>query len=140
MAIEVGSWGLIEDEVIWKVAAGSDAYLGPFVLLENDDPDSPELVDLTGYEGGSQIRRKLGGEVIGEMTSAGGEVQINPVTAEVLFHLPAEQSREWSHRWTDAVFDAELYAPDGTVQRFCTGRLQILPNSTREEDFEGGDG
>lgn len=132
MTITTGSHALIEDEIVWKVAAGADAHLGPIVLIEDGSGDLP--VDLSGYSAGLQARRKYGGaEVLANLHSDDGTVTIDGLGGSVTFHLPADQSREWSPRWTDGVFDAELYAPDGTVIRLCNGALDIRPNVTVED-------
>lgn len=131
MAIVIGSHGLIEDDVVWKVAAGADAYAGPFVLVESGSGDVP--VDLTDYEAGCQVRARLGGNVLATLTSEGGQIAIDGPNGEVLVHLPADQSREWLPRQTTAVFDVELYSPGGGVQRLCSGVLDIKPNVTVEE-------
>lgn len=132
MTIITGSHALIGDEIVWKVAAGSDAFLGPIVLIENGSGDTP--VDLTGYSAGLQVRRKYGGaEVLASLHSDDGTVTIGGLDGSILFHLPVEQSRGWSPRWVEAVFDAELYAPGGQVIRLCNGSLDIRPNVTVEE-------
>lgn len=133
--IEAGSWGLVEDEYRWKVAAGADNYLGPFIFADGEvEPDTPieeiPREDLTGYTGGAQVRRRHGGEVI-----ATCEVLIDGAAGEVLLWMPSDESRDWSVKWTSAVFDAELYAPGGKVLRLCHGSLAILPNVTREEEL-----
>lgn len=132
MTIITGSHALVEDDIVWRVPAGADAYLGPIVLIENGSGDTP--VDLTGYSAGLQVRRKYGGaEVLASLHSDDGTVTIDGLDGSILFHLPAEQSREWSPRWVEAVFDAELYAPGGQVIRLCNGSLDIRPNVTVEE-------
>ena len=131
MAIVIGSHGLIEDEVTWKVAAGADAYAGPFILMESGSGDTP--ADLTGFEAGCQVRARMGGAVLATLTSEDGQISIDGPEGEVLVHLPASQSQDWTPRTVSAVFDVELYSPGGGVQRLCSGVLDIKPNVTVEE-------
>lgn len=130
MTITVGSHGLVEEEVVWKVAAGADAYLA-FELIDSGSGNLP--TDLTSFSAASQVRNRLGGQVLASMSTETGEITIDGPEGRVEIRLPASQSRGWPARLAAAVFDVELYAPGGGVQRLCTGRLDILPNATVEE-------
>lgn len=122
--ITIGSHGLVEDEVIWRVAQGADAR-AIFTLYDDEEMTTP--TDLTGYVGACEVRKKLGGDLLGTAL-----VAIGGPDGMVDVWLPADQSQPWSARTTTGVFDVELTAPDGTVTRLCSGSLDILPNATTE--------
>ena len=122
--ITIGSHGLIEDEVVWRVAQGSDAR-AIFTLYDDEARTTP--TDLTGYVGACEIRKKLGGDLLGTAV-----VTIGGPDGVVDVWLPAEQSAPWSARTTTAVFDVELTAPDGVVTPLCFGSLDIRPSATTE--------
>jgi|GEM_PF-1880441 len=122
MAITIGTHGLIEDGLVWRVAAGADAT-ARFVLWDDDERTTP--TDLTGVAGACEVRTKLGGTLL-----ATAVVTVDGPAGTVDVHLPADESIGWSARTTTAVFDVELTADDGTVTRLCTGTLDISPNAT----------
>ncbi len=125
MTITIGSHGLIEDEIVWRVAAGADAW-ARFVLY--DDAERTEPTDLTGTTGACQVRKRAGGDLLADaVVTTGG------VDGQVLVHLPAAASRGWSASTRAAVFDVELVDGTGVVTRLCTGVLDISPNTTLEE-------
>ncbi|MCR6703161.1 MAG: hypothetical protein NVV66_00130 [Cellulomonas sp.] len=122
MSITIGSHGLIEEEIVWKVAQGADAR-ATFTLWEDVDRTTP--TDLTGFTGACQVRAKLGGALLGTAIVTVGEA-----AGTVDVHLPAAASTAWSPRQVIAVFDVELTAPGGAVTRLCSGSLDVLPNAT----------
>lgn len=122
MTITIGTHGLVDDEIVWRVAAGADAA-ARFVLYDDDERTTP--TDLTGVTGACEVRTKLGGTLL-----ATADVTVDGPTGTVDVHLPADESAGWSARTTTAVFDVELTADDGTVTRLCTGTLDISPNTT----------
>jgi hypothetical protein len=120
--ITIGTHGLVEEDVVWRVAAGADAR-AIFILYDDEEHTVP--TDLTGFTGACEVRAKLGGTLLGTAV-----MTIGGMDGTVDVHLPAAQSAGWSARQTTAVFDVELTAPDLTVTRLCSGTLDILPNAT----------
>ena len=123
MTVIVGSYGLIEDAIEWHISAGADSYAGPFTLTSAVPPNDP--IDLTGYTGACELRTKAGETLLATTT-----VTITPLTGTVLVYLPSAVSAMWTADIKKAVFDIELYAPDGTVTLLGRGTALIAPNVT----------
>lgn len=127
MTITVGNYGLIEEPVEWKIAAGADSYAGPFLLT--DEADAP--INLTGYTAACQIRKAAGGALLADL-STDDDITIDGPAGSVLVHLPAAASAAWAANVRTGVFDIELTNGAGIVQRLCTGTVAVSPNVTTE--------
>jgi hypothetical protein len=125
VSITIGSHGLVEDEIVWKVAAGADAW-ARFTLY--DDVEHTVPTDLTGTTGACQVRKRAGGDLLADAV-----VMVGGPAGTVLVHLPASASRGWAASTRTAAFDVELIDATGEVMRLCTGALDIWPNITVEE-------
>jgi len=122
VTLTIGTQGLIEDDVLWRLAAGADA-VATFTLWQDETKTTP--TDLTGASGACQVRTKLGGDLLGDaLVELGGDTGVVTVT------IPAAVSAAWSAKQRAAVFDVELTDADGTISRLCSGSLDILPNVT----------
>lgn len=83
-------------------------------------------VNLTGWVGRSQIRNRVGGEVL---------LTLNPTlnadgTIEVFIAGAETTGAAWDAR-SFGVWDMELVDPDGAIVRFVEGSVWIGPDVTR---------
>ena len=129
MAEVVGSYGLIEDLVTWKIAAGSDSYAGPFTLTG----PAPGLVpmDLTNYTAACEVRTRVGETVLARLTTEDATITLGGAAGTVLVWLPAAVSEAWTPDIKKGVFDIELYGPGASVTALCSGVAAIRPNITK---------
>lgn len=113
----------------WDVEQGASASI---TLQYKDTSGNP--VPLIGYSGRGQVREKMSSpELLAEINVT---VE-NPETGLVRIELPAKalvgkriKGSSHSERMP-AVYDIELFHPDGMVIRVLNGAMRISPEVTR---------
>lgn len=89
-------------------------------------------VDLTGYVVRAQVRADVtSSAVLAEWTTQNGFFAItNPGLGKLVLSVPAAVTS--TYNWPDgAVYDIELVAPGGAVERLLMGSITISPEVTR---------
>ena len=77
-----------------------------------------------------QIRPEIdSGEVIADLTTENGGLVIYGIEGKVSIHITSSQTEAFS--FEDAVYDIELVALNGDVDRFLEGSVRLSPEVTR---------
>jgi len=112
------------------IVQGVDFYLTLTLLLS--DKVTPR--DLTGYTGKMQIRRTLeSDEVIAELTTENGGIQITAGTGVVLIHIPAADSAGFEYP-AEGVYSLHLINGTGAIFRKLAGPVTFEQDATREAE------
>lgn len=86
--------------------------------------------DLTGYTARMQIRADIDAtDVLLELSTANGKITIDGPAGQIKPVLTDTQTATLT--WTDGVYDLELTAPGGDVQRLLKGPVEVDPEVTR---------
>lgn len=86
-------------------------------------------VDLAGAKARMQIRDKPGGELLAELTTENGRLEISGA-GTITRMLSATETAAF--RWSTGVYDLEVEYADGTVHRYFEGSVCVRPEVTRE--------
>lgn len=130
----IGRESLTEIDLL--IAQGADFTLAMRYLRDG----AP--VDLSGWSGRSQLRRKHGGDVWLTVPDAGTVAALSLGTDGVItLSIPAGVTEDpaWDSRskltggepQPTGVWDLELIDPDGVVIRFAQGAVTVSPDVTR---------
>lgn len=85
--------------------------------------------DLTGYTARMQIRPDIDStEILLELTSGDG-ITIDGPAGQITLHLTDTETAALD--WCEGVYDLELIAPGGDVQRLLKGPVEVDPEVTR---------
>lgn len=113
-----------------RIIQGVDFYL-TVTLLESDKV-TPR--DLTGYTGKMQVRRTLESEeVIVELTTENGGIQITPATGVVLIHITGEAAAAFEYP-AEGVYSLHLINATGAIFRKLYGTVTFEADATREAE------
>ena len=86
-------------------------------------------LNLTGYSGRMQVRESLDNPLPAlNLTTAGGHITVD---AQGLLYVKASAALTDALTITAGVYDLELEAPNGDVDRLLEGRVRIKPAVTR---------
>lgn len=110
----------------FSIEAGATHYRRIELTTSSGDP-----IDLTGYTVKAQVRETPGSEtVLAEWSTANGRLAIPlPETGAIVFEIPAVETSGYT--WAEGVWDMELTAPNGRVERLLSGRVYVDPEVTR---------
>lgn len=112
------------------IVQGVDFYLTLTLLLS--DKVTPR--DLTDYTGKMQIRRSLdSAEVIKELTTENGGIQITAATGVVLIHISAADAAGFSYP-AEGVYSLHLINGTGAIFRKLAGPVTFEQDATREAE------
>lgn len=85
--------------------------------------------DLTGYTARMQIRPDIDSDtVLLELTTSNG-ITIDGPAGQITLHLTDVETTALD--WREGVYDLELIAPSGDVQRLLKGPVEVDPEVTR---------
>lgn len=80
--------------------------------------------ELAGYAARMSIKTRVGGELLHSMTSGlDGGVVLDDALKSITLHMSAAVTELFA--WTEAVYDLELEAPDGTVTAILAGPVTL---------------
>lgn len=79
-------------------------------------------VDLTGATARMQIRARIGGELLLELTTDNGGLAI---TGHGTLTRTLSAAQTAALTWTEGVYDLEIEYADGTVQRYLQGAVTV---------------
>lgn len=86
--------------------------------------------DLTGYSARMQIRADVDSDVVLlELTTSDGHITIDGPAGQITLQLTDVETTALD--WTTGVYDLELIAPGGDVQRLLKGIVEVDPEVTR---------
>jgi uncharacterized protein YfaP (DUF2135 family) len=95
-------------------------------------PPSPSVVTLYDYEARMQIRPAKGaGNVLYSATSD-DHLTVNGAAGTVTLEIPAETTEGFNFR--SGYYDIEIVSPSGEVTRYCEGRVNVNPETTKSAD------
>lgn len=98
-------------------------------LRNGPDIYSP-IKDLTGYTARIQLRSDINSpDVILELTTANGRIEINPLEGKILLKLNAAETAVLE--FSKAVYDMEVSSPTGEVTRVVQGNFSLSKQVTR---------
>lgn len=63
------------------------------------------------------------------MTTENGGIELGGATGSITLHIPPAETA--ALRWSTAVYDLALYAPNGDVYRLVEGSANVKPAVTR---------
>lgn len=85
-------------------------------------------MNFTGYAGRMQIRPRADSErLIASLTTENGGISVEGVEIKLIMSAAQTSAIEDA----DGVYDLEMVAPDGTVQRILEGKVSISAEITR---------
>ncbi len=88
-------------------------------------------VDLTGCSALAHIRAKISSPTtLLELSTSDGTITLGDDAGTVTIAIDAETTAAIT--WTQAVYDLEIYFPDGTVRRLLNGSVTVSPEVTRD--------
>lgn len=94
-------------------------------VLEYNTP-----VDLTGYTGRMQIRKKLADpEILLELTTVNGGIIVDNTSKTITINITAEQTKDLT--FGSGVYSLELVSDTGKVIRFIEGTVTVQQEVTR---------
>ena len=102
-----------------------------FRRLINIATSSGDPVDLSGYTARAQVRESVSSPtVLAEWTTQNGRLAItNGTQGEITWLISATETAGYT--WPEGVWDLELVAPSGEVERLLEGRIVVSPEVTR---------
>lgn len=116
--------------VRWIIAQGADNSISFRYNRTVDGVSQPQ--DLTGYSARAQIRVKVGGIILADMSSPDQIVLSSSGVISVKLPRVVTESELWNKERA-GVWDLELTSPDGSVVRFAEGTVDIRPDVTRAD-------
>ena len=116
---------------IYDIAIDQGATFPLSVSVKSVAADGAKTpVDLTGYTARMQIRRMVDDEdVLASLTTENGRISIDEENGKVTLNIPDATTAGFT--FTRAVYDLEIVAPGGTVQRILRGAVRVSPEVTR---------
>lgn len=97
-------------------------------IVWKDSTGTP--VNLTGYTARMQVRSSTASpDVLLEMTSTNGKIQITPSTGTVTLVFSAATTAAIT--WKRGKYDLEMVSSDGTVTRLIEGQISVSQEITR---------
>ena len=117
----------IEQGATWTLTlqwAGS-AVVNPDLSVTVSDP-----VNITGYIGRMQIRKKQGDPALVTATTANGKITLVGATGTVSIKLTAEDTDLLTMK--SRLYDLELESPSGNVYRVLQRSVTVSPNITQD--------
>lgn len=126
------------------IAQGADCTFA--YRYSTNDGTTTTPVDLTGWSGRAQVRRRPGGEVWLSLTSdaatASGSTLTLAADGTITVHVHHAETETWPDSRTvapgadgalnaNAMWDLELVAPTGEVTRFLMGAVTVSADVTR---------
>lgn len=109
-----------------KIEQGADFWFG----AEWKDGEG-EPVDLTGYKARAQVRPRVDSDVVLVQFSSEGaapNIELGGGDGTITLTLSAEETAKIKR---SGVWDLELVAPSGAVDRFMQGNMILSPETTR---------
>lgn len=78
-------------------------------------------INTTGYTGKMQIRNRVGGTILSDMTTENNKIKISSAGV-IELKLPASDTNQIK---TNGVYDLQLISPSGEITRFLEGEVKI---------------
>ena len=85
-------------------------------------------IDLAGFTARMQVRDKIGGTILVELTTATNEIILNNTAKTILLVLSAEETAAFT--WVKGVYDLELVSPAGVVTQLLSGKISVSKEVT----------
>lgn len=85
-------------------------------------------VDLDGYSARMQIRDRVGGELLLELTSAGGDITLDNVAKTIVREISAAVTE--AIEWRRGVYDLEMFTAGGYVIKIDSGQVRVRDEVT----------
>lgn len=89
------------------------------------------LVNLTGYTGLMQVRKKAGDPLIAEFKTSDSTMVLGGVNGTIDLDQPGSVTKDWPPG--EYQYDIELYSSGGRIYCILEGAFEIKPNITVEE-------
>jgi hypothetical protein len=108
------------------------ATLSKPLVIQNEDGSG---VDLTGFIARLQARKtKADSEVLLDLTTENGglDITIVPSPLSSTITLSIDDDATAALNFTSALYDLEIQAADGTVQRLLEGKVTVSREVTRD--------
>jgi hypothetical protein len=86
------------------------------------------VVNLAGYTARLQVRDRVGGEVLCELSTDNGAIVMGASTGTITLYLADEQTQAFT--WSSGVYDLLLEAPDGDKRRLIEGKVTVSAGVT----------
>ena len=103
-------------------------YRHTLVWLE---PDESTPINLTGCTAKMQIRSVVtSSAIILELSTANSRLSIDGSLGKISLYV-SDEDTAMLEAIKGAVYDLEVYFPDGTVTRLCEGKISISAEVTR---------
>lgn len=85
--------------------------------------------DLAGYTARLQVKDKVGGTVLLELTTENGGIALDDTEKTITLTVSAEDTAAITD-WTKGVYDLELVSPGDVVTAVLTGKVTVEPEIT----------
>lgn len=86
------------------------------------------VMNLTGYTARMQIRQRLTGDILIELTTANGRISLGGTAGTITLEISAADT---SAITLDGVYDLELVSGSGIVSRLLQGSVTLSKEVTR---------
>lgn len=96
------------------------------VFTWKDETDT--LVNLTGYTARMQIRKKIDGDILADMTTVNGKIVLGGALGTITASLTAAETAAISN---NGVYDLELISSGGVVSRLLQGDVTLSKEVTK---------